>query len=275
MRSASASPDAPAIPLFLVARLPQEIVEMIIARLIYDTHSLQAWYTASVHHLHHTLVIQPRWWAHESINEWPKPLQNASELGLLPLVKSFKLLGIHYRSPEFSSNYFNRRIIRQFAALTNVQGLAIDGLDVPSFMPMVQRYFGHFLPAVCSLALRDPIGSRRQILYFIGLFEHLENLTLISLILTSRERELADDLTLVPPFAPPLRGRLVIHSFARVGFLEDTIRLFGGIRFRYMDLLEGHQEIYKYADCAEISTFGTDQHVKQRKHDVRTPQKPL
>ena len=29
-----------------------------------------------------------------------------------------------------------------------------------------------------------------------------------------------------------------------------------------------HQEIYKCADCAEISTFGTDHYVKQRKHDV-------
>ena len=31
-----------------------------------------------------------------------------------------------------------------------------------------------------------------------------------------------------------------------------------------------HQEIYKSADRAEISTFDTDQHVKQQKHDVRT-----
>jgi hypothetical protein len=167
------------------------------------------------------------------------------------LVKSVKLLGIHYRRPKFSSEWFNRRLLRQFSALTNVQELAIDSLDIPSFMPMVQQYFGHFLPTLHSLALGDPIGSRRQILYFIGLFEHLENLTLIALILNSRERELADDLTLIPPFAPPLRGRLMIHSFAWVGFLEDMIRLFGGIRFRYMDLRGVDETPLLLGACAE------------------------
>ena len=209
---------------------------MIIAHLIYDTRSLRActltchsWYIASVPHLLHTLVIQSCWWVHESKLEWPKPLQNASELGLLHLVRRLMFLGIDYRSPEVSSKHFNRRILRQFSALTNVQELVIDYLNIPSFMPMVQRYFGHFSPTVRTLALRDPIGSRRQVLYFIGLFEHLENLTLNAGIHYSEGRQLADDLTLIPLFTPPLRGRLMINTPARVGFLEDMNRLFGGI----------------------------------------------
>jgi hypothetical protein len=236
MRSAGASPDTPATPSSPATRLPQEIVEIIIAYLIYDTCSLRAcilichsWYTASVPHLHHTLIIQPCWWAYESKNEWPKPLQNASELGLLPLVKTLRLLGIHDRIPWFSSKQFNRRILRHFLALTNVQELVIDNLDIPSFMPMVQRYFGHFSPTVRTLALKDPIGSSRQILYFIGLFEHLENLTLIDWTFDPRESEPADDLTPVPLFTPPLRGWLVIDTPARVGFLEGMNRVFGGI----------------------------------------------
>ena len=227
---------------------------MVIAHLIYDTRSLRAcsltchsWYIASVPHLHHTLVTLPRWRGRKSKDAWPKPLQNASELGLLPLVRRVKLLGIHHRSLEVSSKHFNRRILRQFTALTNVQELVIDRLDIPSFMPMVQRYFGHFPPTVHSLDLRDPIGSRRQILYFIGLFEHLENLTLLS----SRKGELAEGLTLIPLFVPPLRGRLVIHYFAREGFLEDMIRLFGGIRFRYMDLRGMDKTPLLLEACAE------------------------
>jgi hypothetical protein len=150
------------------------------------------------------------------------------------LVRRVKLLGIHLRSLEVSSKHFNRRILRQFTALTNVQELVIDNLNIPSFMPMVQRYFGHFSPTVRTLALRDPIGSRWQVLYFIGLFEHLENLTLNAGIHDSEGRQLADDLTLIPLFTPPLRGRLVIDTPARVGFLEDMSRLFGGIPFHYI-----------------------------------------
>jgi hypothetical protein len=257
IRSVGASLDTPATPSSPATRLPPEIVKMIMAHLIYDTRSLSAcsltcysWYTASVPHLHHTLVALPRPFVYEPKIKWPKPLQNASELGLLPLVKKFKLHGTDYSRPGFSSKHFNRRILRHFSALTNVQELAIDDMDIPSFMPMAQRYFGHFSPTVHTLALRDPFGSRRQILYFIGLFGHLENLTLIANVFVPRESESADDLTLIPPFAPPLRGRLVMHSFARVGLLEDMIRSFGGVRFRYMDLLGVDETRLLLGTCA-------------------------
>ena len=79
------------------------------------------------------------------------------------------------------------------------------------------------------------MGSRRQILYFIGLFEHLEDLKLYDDRVHFRA-EPADDQTPIPPFIPPLRGRLTIMYFTRVGLLEDMIDQFGGIRFHYMDL---------------------------------------
>lgn len=99
-------------------------------------------------------------------------------------------------------------------------------------MPRIHQYF---LPSVHSLALRAPIGPRRQITYFIGLFRHLEDLKFLYDWGDSQE-ELADDLTLTPPFVPPLRGRLVMERFRRVDLLKDMIDLFGGIRFHYMDL---------------------------------------
>jgi hypothetical protein len=255
MRSASPSQDTPAILSSPATRLPQDIVDMIIAHLIYDTRSLRAcsltcysWYIASVPHLHHTLTTRPRRWY--GTRGWPEPLQDASELGLLPLVKKFKHYGTDHMNPGFSPKRFNRRLLRQFSALTNVQELAIDDLDIPGSMPMLQRYFGHFLPTVRSLALKGPFGSRRQILYFVGLFEHLEDLTLIVGTYDSGKGEQADDLTLVPPFAPPLRGRLAIHSFAMVGLLEDMIRLFGGIRFRHMHLIDVDETPLLLGACA-------------------------
>jgi hypothetical protein len=159
-------------------------------------------------------------------------------LGLLPLVKKFQ---IHRRNIDlfigFSPKHFDCFIRRHFFALTNVQELGIDFLDIPSFMPRVRRYFKHFLPTVRSLALREPIGSRRQIVYFIGLFQHLDDLKLLY-DRAKFQREPADDHTLVPPFIPPLRGRLTMTHFTRVGLLEVMIELFGGLGFHHMDLFD-------------------------------------
>jgi len=79
------------------------------------------------------------------------------------------------------------------------------------------------------------MGCRWQILYFIGLFQHLEDL---KLFFARRSRSLegqVDDPTLIPPFAPPLQGRLEM-LFVERAVLEDMINLFRGIRFHYMDL---------------------------------------
>jgi hypothetical protein len=39
----------------------------------------------------------------------------------------------------------NSRILRRFSRLPNVQGLQVNNLDIPSFMPRIRRYFGHVL----------------------------------------------------------------------------------------------------------------------------------
>ena len=99
-------------------------------------------------------------------------------------------------------------------------------------MPRIKRYFRHFLPTVRSLTLSGPKGSRRQIIYFIGIFQHLRDLELCDVGFISPGPP-GGNLTLVPAFVPPLQGwpRL---SFTRVGLLKDMVELFGGIRFRYM-----------------------------------------
>ena len=230
-------------------RLPVEILEMIIGHLIYDKRSLLAcsmtcysWYIVTVPHLHHTLITRAYFWDRVYWDryrgpKWPKPLRNVHNAGLLPLVKKFHIFGARFLNPPiFSSKRLSWCTLRHFTAFTNVQELGIDYLDISSFMPKIQRYFRCFLPTVRSLALREPQGSRRQIIYFIGLFKHLEDLKLIYDEADPQD-EPADDPTLVPPFIPPLRGRLTVTCLTRVGVLEDMIDLFGGIRFRYMHLL--------------------------------------
>ena len=121
---------------------------MTIAHLIYDRRSLlscsltcYSWYTISVPHLHHTLVTQVLSWHNNTRLGWSKPLREASKLGLLPLVRKF---GFHAVSSDatFSPKRFNWRTLPHFSALTNVQELAIDHLDIPAFMPKLRRTFG-------------------------------------------------------------------------------------------------------------------------------------
>lgn len=156
-------------------------------------------------------------------------------LGLLPLVKTLCVRNRIWSGTKFSLTLFNCRVLSQFSALTNLRELHICDLDIPSFMPGIKRYFGHFSPTVQSLHLKEPRGSRRQVIYFIGLFQNLQDLHLVYDEFYSHEQSIDDlDLTLVPPFVPPLQGFLMVWNSTKVGLLEDMIDLFGGIRFRRM-----------------------------------------
>ena len=252
------------------ARLPLEVIKMIISYLLYDTDSLRActltcysWYIVAVPHLHHTLTIKTRSYCRKS--RWPNPLQYMHMLGLLPLVKKFQVYGGGYDSMGLSPKIFNCCILRQFLTLTNVRVLYLEFLDIPSFMPRIQRYFGHFSPTVRSLALREPKGSHRQIIYFIGLFQHLQDLKLTCDTPRSQE-EPAEDLSLIPPFVPPLRGWLKLVYFTKVDLLKDMIDLFGGLRFRYMHLLDVDGMRLLLDACAEtleiLVLYPTDPHGK-------------
>jgi len=154
-------------------------------------------------------------------------------LGLLPLVRELHVVN-GYPYIWLSKGLFNRNVLRPFLTFTNVRELEIDFLDIPSFLPGIRRYFGHFPPTVRSLTLREPRGSRREIIYFIGLFQHLQDLKLCYDV--AKPEEPADDLTMTPSFIPPLQGWLTLFCLRRVDLLKDMIDLFGGIRFRYMHL---------------------------------------
>ena len=152
------------------ARLPLEIVKMIIFYLIYDTASLLAcsltccsWHIAAVPHIHHTLIVTIFPFGTNEDSVWPKPLRAMHKSGLLPLVKKFHVNGSprNFWQPNgFSPQKLSCRAMHHFLELTNVQELGIAYLNIPKFMPRIRRYFRHFLPTVRSLALRAPKGSR-------------------------------------------------------------------------------------------------------------------
>ena len=239
-------------------RLPQELVEIIISYFIYDIRTLFAcsmtcysWYIAAVPHLHHSLTTDD----HASIvacegskkYRWPGPLQHSYELGLLPLVRRFRIRLDFYPKNKFT---LDDHTLRYFSALTNLQELGIDHLRVSDFMPNIQRYFGHFAPTLRFLALKEPEGSCRQILYFIGLFPNLQDLKLFY-ERPIEEWESAADGELVPLSVPPLHGRLTLTCFTGRRLVEDMIDLFGGLRFHYMDLFRVKCVQLLLCACAE------------------------
>ncbi|KAF9786164.1 hypothetical protein BJ322DRAFT_772528 [Thelephora terrestris] len=226
-----------------ITRLPAELVEEVLSYFIDDISTLLAcsltcrsWYIATIRDLHHSLTTD-----HDSLAPmdkrrlWPVPLKKMYELGLLPLVKRFRIRLLHCSHGCFTPERLDERNLRYFSALRNLQELGIDDLQLYRFMPDLQRYFGHLSPTLRFLALRQPNGSSRQIVYFIGLFPNLQDLKLCYTSLRYEEENMADT-TLVPPSSPPLRGRLTLALFTRTQIVKDMVTLFGGLRFHRMDL---------------------------------------
>ena len=104
-------------------------------------------------------------------------------------------------------------------------------------MPNIRRYFKHFAPTLQSLALSEPIGSIRQILYFIGFFPNLQDFKLHNFYPTKRGATAAD-LVLTPPSTPPLRGWLTLECVGEEKFVDEMIALYGGLYFRCVCLFD-------------------------------------
>jgi len=137
-------------------------------------------------------------------------------LGLFPLVKKLQIHEGYY--PEhrmFTPKGLDCRTLRHLFALTNVQELDIDNLNIPSFMQRIRRYSKNFLPTVRSLSLRSRRGSRQEILYVVGLFQHLEDLEL-RCKRCRRFRLPWDSPALIPLFVPPLGGRVTMTSVTKI-----------------------------------------------------------
>ena len=130
---------------------------------------------------------------------------------------------------EFIPEYLSGRSLRYFSALKNLRELRIDGLQLPSFVPHIEKRFGHFAPTLQTLVLNKLKASCRQILYLIGHFRELQNLGLRHLDLTKEDMT---TLALAPPYIPPLCGWLTLEYLKGEEFVETMVALYGGLRFR-------------------------------------------
>jgi len=219
---------------------------MILAHVLLDTPTLKAcsatcrsWYITTLPHLHHTLTLHRR--GPNPASQGIIPLQKLGKMQLLPLVKRLRILDYH------GPTILSARSLVYFSALTSVQELLIDELDLRALIPQMQQYFGHFAQTLRSLVLRKPSGTHDQLLYLLGLFPNLDDFGLIH----NDTEESTPGQVLVPRSAPSLRGQLTLAWFSGEVFLRDMSELSGGLRFRSMDLHEADGVRFLLDTCAK------------------------
>ena len=137
-----------------------------------------------------------------------------------------------------------------------------DGDEDSNVLTIRYSYYPQLdtLPNRCVLLSTTAVIELLVIVFLIGLFPHLKDLELHSDRWSRRKP--AGDLTLVPPFVPPLRGRLTGRYSGRAGLAKTMIEVFGGVRFHHMDLFRmGGTQPLLYA-CANtlkiLQLYATD-----------------
>ena len=236
--------------------LPQDVLEIITAEIGDDVWSLKAfsttchsWYLAAVPRLHRTLTIEERH-PDPTLCEL-KPLAKLHKMDLLPFVKKLWIRAESY-DPWLSPRKFDRQTLRYFSALTNVQQLRIERFDLSKFMPGVERYFGHFAPTLRSISLTISSGTQRQLLYFLALFPNLDDIEIENYPIMDPDAATNHDSEVAVPFSvPSLRGQLKLTHFPSETISRDMITLFGGLRFRYMDLFSVEGSRLLLGACAD------------------------
>ena len=119
-------------------------------------------------------------------------------------------------------------------------------------MPNIRQYFEQFSPTLRYLTLEQPTGTYRHILFFMGLFPHLEDLVLRG-VWDCAKGNPTDDSVPAPPSIPPLRGSLTARDLTH-DLVKTMVGLFRGVRFRHMNLSRvagAHHLLYSCGNVLE------------------------
>ena len=236
--------------------LPQDVLESIVTEIGDDILSLKAfsltcssWYLAAVPHLHHTLTLEDR--SSDTNRAELRPLAKLHKMDLLPFVKKLLIRSSSFE-PWLAPRKFDRQTLRYFSALTGVQQLRIERFDLSKFIPDIERYFGYFAPTIRSISLIISSGTQLELLYFLGLFPNLDDIEVEYFPTTKPDSSPNPGFELAVPFSvPSLRGQLKLTHFTSETVFRDMITLFGGLRFRYMDLFSVEGSRLLLEACAD------------------------
>ena len=240
-----------------IYHLPFEIIEMIIAHPTLDIDTLKAcsltcrsWYTTTVPHIHHTLVLKGGifYTGRQGLSSLP----GLHRLGLIPLVKEIRV-GQYSTGGWFRPGAFNSCQLSRFSTFTNVHTMIFQGLEIYRFVPGIERYFQQFSSSLRSISLYYPTcGAPQYLWHFLSLFSNLEKLHIRYLsTYTSRTH----NAELVPLSAPISRGRSTLHRFPSTEAWTHLI-YFCGIRLHHVVLRNvGARAIILLGTCTK--TLGT------------------
>ena len=198
---------------------------MIIVHLINDIPTLKAcsltcysWYIITLPYIHHTFVLRG------TRTESLRALSNRHAQGLTPFTKEIQILP-HSSGPSwFLPRFLRHRDSCHFFVFTDVRSLTVRQLDIATFIPGLQQYFGHLSPSLRSLTLTKPQCSSMQLSYFISLFPNLDDVA-IQFFAPKPPGEVH------APFSTPgLRGKLMLVSVSAVETWQH-LATWGGLRF--------------------------------------------
>jgi len=194
--------------------------------------------------LHRTLHLTPRvQYGFPRIPNTPgywnefKGLQVLGERGLLQHTRHISIF--LSRNPLFPHDL--QPHIRYLRTFTNLKSLKTRWLDIPSFVPRMEEYFGAFMESLESLELEFPRGDHKQILYFVCRFSNLRNLKINGLqdhIHSMRNGGPHFDIKASPPLNGTLDLELNVGSDKGVLLiLNNLVALPSGLKFRTLKLL--------------------------------------
>ena len=91
-----------------------------------------------------------------------------------------------------------------------------------------------------------------QLLYFLGLFPNLDDIEIEYYPTSKSDSTPSPGTELAVPFSTPsLGGQLKLTHFTDETIFRDMIALFGGLRFRYMDLFSVEGSKLLLEACAD------------------------
>jgi len=196
--------------------------------------------------LHRTLHLAPRlrnFATHNVPGRWNE-LEGLPTLGERGLLQHTRHISISLRRNLILS-YDLEPYPQQLRTLTNLRSLKVRWLDVPSFIPKMDEYFGAFFGSLQSLGLESPGGDCEQILYFVCQFRDLQDLKINSLQDPSRSMRSGGSNFEIKT-SPPLNGTLDLH-LVKMGttwgdsngdqlILSALLALPSGLKFRTLKL---------------------------------------
>ena len=207
-----------------VGWLPQEIVDYIVGKvshrrrtLIACTQVSRTWWIAARAHLYRTFTVSDPAGFEADINE----LKN---MGITNLVRRV-VVRWAYDNGEF---IFGTPELTPLKAITHIQELDLRRLDINELvLTLRHEHFDTLKSTVRTLVLSRPTSSTKHILWFISLFSHLEDLSVLGLDM------LDNDDTQVPAIESPpsLTGRLVLKSITHQSeFIHGLASMQNGFR---------------------------------------------